>query len=224
MVKKYNFRCVISCCVIGILLINLVGTYTCVYAQENRDSEITYNKINANTLEVSYEDKIETIKVENLDETISQVSVIGDQGERTIYTVDKENRTIRISGNDTVFSLDEFLEEDDSLQGQLRANGSTVTKKISFAKIKKALTGTATVATIAGIVISVLTGLGYALPGMLAVLTEKVGQISTVVALVTKGSSSHGLAVKMKSYMRSTTKNGKVYKYKAWKVTNVSKY
>ena len=211
----------VSISIIVVLIMN-AATLTLFASDSVKATTVKVIQTSDNSVELLEGSTKEAIAINEISNTITKINV-SDGIDSSYFIVDKSRGTIYSSLVDKSFDLQDFVEDNLSVSAT-RAAKNVTTKKISFAKIKKGLGGTATVATIAGIVLSILSGLGYALPAMLAVLTDKIGQIATVASLVVKGSSKHGLAIKMKSYTRSTTKNGKVYKYKAWKVTNVSRY
>lgn len=212
---------VLSFLILIVLIMNAT-TLQLVSAETANPMTLKIIQKNEQTIELTDGVAKESIIVNNINNDLTKINVVA-ANESSYFIVDKSQGTIYSSLANETFNISDFL-ENETTGKYARAAKNTTTKKISFAKIKKGLGGTATVATIAGIVLSILSGLGYALPAMLAVLTDKIGQIATVASLVVKGSSKHGIAIKMKSYIRSTTKNGKVYKYKAWKVTNVSRY
>ena len=69
-----------------------------------------------------------------------------------------------------------------------------------------------------------LAVIGVSVTNPLASIVGMVSTITGVVQLVAGASSKKGLYVITEEYMRSTTKNGKVYKYLANRVTKIGVY
>lgn len=100
------------------------------------------------------------------------------------------------------------------------ATGDISYKCISYAKIKKMVGTSASVADIAAAIIA-LCGAAATPVGAVTILIAAIGGL---VSNVMNGSSSKGIKIKLKETVRRTTKNGKVYRYKSYQIVGVSTY
>lgn len=188
------------------------------------NSDISLRVISNDKVEVIEGDTVNEITVENVNDEITEIRISEPGESESVFVANSAEGTLTTDEGITINALDG---EEENLTEEVTTaaySSKTTTKKYSYAKIKKALKDTATVATIAGIVIGLLAAAGFAVPEMLPALIDMIGKIVDLLAMVNKGSSKHGLKVKLKSYMRTSTKNGKKYRYEAWKIISAGTY
>ena len=129
------------------------------------------------------------------------------------------------SDDTDMMKTDELIpEEEPSYPGMLKAPtvpspGSKTYTKISYAKIKSVAGTASTLATLASVIIGIIS-LNYEIPGMVNTVLGYISNISGFTSLVAKGESNHGIKVNL-AY---TVKTVKGTKRAVWKVTGVSKY
>ena len=99
--------------------------------------------------------------------------------------------------------------------------GDRKTIKISYKEIKDAVGVAGNIIGVAGFIASFFTGGTAAFVGKIATM---LGGFTSLFGLIKKGSPSHGIKITSEYYMRSSTKNGKVYRYGDWKVVSITKY
>ena len=157
------------------------------------------------------DDKIQKIISTNITTGVDETIIIDSEKHTAYSTLTKETET---------FSPDEIDVEGE----QLLAVGDTHQYKFSFAKIASTSGDISTVTGIAQILLKQLAVIGVSVTNPLASIVGMVSTITGVVQLVAGASSKKGLYVITEEYMRSTTKNGKVYKYLANRVTKIGVY
>lgn len=145
-----------------------------------------------------------------------------ETGEEIVFTIDGNNVHSSATG-ETIVVTDEEAEELISVMSSTEHPKSD-TKKFTYAKIKAALGGTASVAAIASAIVALLSAAGFSAPEMLPEILDLIGGIAGLTALVMEGSSSHGIKVSLKEKQRRAVRQGKEYFIWVWSVTNISTY
>lgn len=115
-------------------------------------------------------------------------------------------------------------ETEESVTGMIKAPtvpspGAKTSIKISYAKIKKAAGEAAKLATLASVIVAIIS-LEYEIPGMVTTVLKYIKGISKFTSLVSKGDSNHGIKVNL-AY---TTKMMDGKKRAVWKVTSITNY
>ena len=225
MLNKIYYRKAIAYTLILVLIamtFPLRATYATTIEEEGNNRKIT--AINENKVRIEENGVIEELEVvKNSEQQIQKIisknittgveeTILIDSEKHTAYsTLTKETET---------FSPDEIDVEGE----QLLAVGDTHQYKFSFAKIASTSGDISTVTGIAQILLKQLAVIGVSVTNPLASIVGMVSTITGVVQLVAGASSKKGLYVITEEYMRSTTKNGKVYKYLANRVTKIGVY
>lgn len=215
---------VIALFIVVALFFTLIPT-TKVHAQtiSVNGSLIEVKQLNSNTIQFVEEDFIETIQLTKNNSTISEIAITNNNTNETItLTYNKNNNTLYSSKTGKTVDFSNVVSNDDQIS--TLAAGDVKTKKISYKQIKDSLGTGGTIAGIASILILILTNAGLTIATTVAALTTILGGISGLISNYMKGSSTHGLKITLKSSIRKTTKNGKVYSYEVWSVTSISKY
>ena len=184
----------------------------------NSNSSLKAEMINDHTMRFSENGVVETVEVRE-----NQVIYNNQKtGEKIVLTVDG-NRVHSSATGETIVVTDEEAEElIDMISSDTHPQSTT--KMFSYAKIKSALGGTATIAAIAGAIVGLLSAAGYSAPEMLPEILELVKGISGLAALIMNGSSDHGIKVTLKEKKRRAVRQGKEYYVWVWSVTGISKY
>ena len=226
MIKMTRMRLLSAFIVLAMLMTLLPANYT--YASDTiivPNSDISMRVIDANKLEVIDGDTISKISVEEVDSNVTRIFVSEPGVPDKVLIANSETGTVTTEEGRTIIAADVGIDKQINIkQSAASYKSKTKTKKYSYAKIKNALGGTATVAGVAGMIIALLVAAGFSVPGMLSVLCTFLGGIPGLISYVMKGSSKHGVSVKLKSYMRTLHRGGKTYKVEAWKIVGVSKY
>ncbi len=147
--------------------------------------------------------------------------VISNQetGERIVLTIN--GNTIHSSATGKTITLTESEVEAISTAA---SHPQTETKKFSYASIKSALGGTATVAGVAGMIVAGLVAAGITVPSALPTVITFLGGITGLVSQVMKGSSSHGIRVDLKEVKRIAHRQGKEYVVWVWSIDDIGTY
>ena len=196
---------------------------TKVFAQTTSSSGIPIDiiEIDENTIQCIEGDIVETIHLTKNDENISKVTITNEETKEIInLTFNKNKGTVYSSKTGKTVM---FAEDVNNNQISTLAAGDIITKKYSSYTIKNAIGTASTIASIASYLMGAL-GSKHVITTTLKVLTERISVIGGVISLISKGSKSHGIAVKLKCSIRKTTKNGKVYSYETWSVSSVTTY
>lgn len=220
--KKQNK--VIALFLVVALFFTLIPT-TKVHAQTISvdGSLIEVQQLNSNTFQFIEGDFTETIQLTKNNLTTSEITITNNNTNETItLTYNKNNNTLYSSKTGKTVDFSNVVSSDDQIS--TLAAGDVMTKKISYKQIKDSLGTAGTIAGVAGIVIVILTAGGLNVATTVTVLTTILGGVSGLISDCMKGSSSHGLKITLKSSIRKTTKNGKVYSYEVWSITSVAKY
>lgn len=189
------------------------------------NSDISMRVIDENELEVIDGDTVSKIALEEVDSNVTRIFVSESGVPDKVLIANSETGTVTTEEGRTIIPADVGINKQINIkQSAASYKSKTITKKYSYATIKNALGGTATVASVAGMIIALLVAAGFSVPGMLPVLCTFLGGITGLISYVMKGSSKHGVSVKLKSYMRTLHHGGKTYKVEAWKIVGVSKY
>lgn len=143
-----------------------------------------------------------------------------DSAERE-FSIASEAEKIQI---ENYLSTDYNPADDNTAAGMLKAPtvpspGAKTSTKISYAKIKSAAGTAASLATLASIIVAILSN-NYEIPGMVSTVLSKIEKIGSFTSLVAKGDSNHGIKVNL-AY---TTKMVKGKKRAVWKVTSITTY
>ena len=179
------------------------------------NSGISVQLVNSNSIKVASGKQAGYISVTKARNGIKYVRVF-ESGKKTIvFKVDTKNGTVT-SKNGAVLKINEIVSK--------KGKAKYVTKKISYAKIKRMLGGTVTILGVAGAIVVVLGFFGISAPGMIPTLCSLLGGIGGLVVWVMKGSKRHGIKITLKNYMKTITHRGKRYRIQAWKVVSVRKY
>lgn len=215
---------VIALFLVVALFFTLIPT-TKVHAQtiSVNGSLIEVQQLNSNTVQFVDGNLIETIQLTKNNLTTSEITITNNNTNETItLTYNKNNNTLYSSKTGKTVDFSNVISSDDQIS--TLAAGDVKTKKVSYKQIKDSLGTAGTLASIAGLLILILTNAGLNIITTVASLTTILGTVSGVISNYMKGSSLHGLKLTLKSSIRKTTKNGKVYSYEVWSITSVTKY
>ncbi|MST52406.1 hypothetical protein [Hornefia butyriciproducens] len=227
---RSKLRTVIAITLATILIIMLLPLQQTYAAELVKipDSNAYLKVINENKIQVIEGNKVSDITVMAVSEDITEVKVSEPGRTERVFTANSAEGTVTTdTGLKINIAEDELQDEKEITTNSAKTEAyksKTVTKKYSYAKIKSALEDTATIATIASVLLVFIAAAGYSVPATLSILVTLLSALPNLIPNVKKGSSKHGVKIKLKSYMRTSTKNGKEYKYEAWKPVSVSKY
>lgn len=184
------------------MLITMILPLQRTYASEVvkiPDSDVYLKAISANKVQVIEGDKISEITIKKIDSFTTEIRVCEPGETDQVFTANSADGTVTTDTGVTIDALDEEtmgLGETPVVKATTeKYKSKTETKKFSYAKIKKALSSTATVAAIAAAIIALLIAAGYAVPGILLTLIKLLKNVSKLVSLVMDGSIKHGLKI-----------------------------
>lgn len=182
------------------------------------NSDVKIEVVNDNFAKFYENGNLETVKVNGQQVIYNNLTT----GEEIILTVDGNRIHSSATGETIVVSNEEVQELVSAVSSG--EHPKSMTKKFSYASIKKALGGTASTAVIAAAIITLLTSAGITVPGALAAIVDLIGGMSGLVGSVMDGSSKHGIKIYLKEKKRRAVRQGKEYFVWVWSIESISKY
>lgn len=206
----------------ALLALTLVlGMGTSVFAETQEQPIVSIGQsvemkiIDDYTMQFTEKGVVETVQV------LGNQVVISNQntGDKIVLTIN--GNSIHSSATDKTITLTDS--EVDAIS-TFASHPQTKTKLFSYASIKSALGGTATVAGVAGMIVAGLVAAGITVPTALPTVITFLGGITGLVSQVMKGSSSHGIKVNLKEVKRIAHRQGKEYIVWVWSISSIGTY
>lgn len=225
MLAKYNKKHVSMILVIVMCVVSIVIPSQTAFAANSEiiigNEKVELKSIGDNSVLIKSENGIGTIEIikDNAEYREVLVNSKEDGNIKFIYDKNKGSVYSTKTGNQIKVSNDN-LTLNSSVPNKVKV-GDKKTKYISYYEIKRAVGATGTIASIAGFIVSFFPGASAALVG---VIITRLGGITGLISLVSKGSKDHGIKITSVYFIRRVTKNGKVYKFGDWKLQSITTY
>lgn len=190
-------------------------------------NSVKITEINENKVRIEENGVIEEIEViKDSDDKIQKIiSTNITTGVDETIIIDSEKHTAYSTLTDKIIVLSpEEVDETNESKIGLFAVGDKHKYKISFKTIASVSGDINDLSDVAISIITALGVLGVTVSNPVSAIVLMISGISGLLGLVATKSSKKGLVITTEEYMRSTTKNGKVYKYLANRIIDIGVY